>query len=105
MGVLSASIPICNKVRMKRATTIEEQIILLKDRGMTIEDEEKAKEILLDIGYYRLGFYWFPFEKTYPQKGEKRSRMEILELLEKNRTKNIYPIISYLLPVTDQKQK
>lgn len=24
--------------------------------------EEKAKEILLDIGYYRLGFYWFPFE-------------------------------------------
>lgn len=73
MGVLSAGIPICNKVSMKRATTIEEQIILLKDRGMTIENEEKAKEILLDIGYYRLGFYWFPFEKTYPQKGEKRS--------------------------------
>lgn len=24
--------------------------------------EEKAKEILLDIGYYRLGFYWNPFE-------------------------------------------
>lgn len=27
---------------------------------------EKAKEILLDIGYYRLGFYLFPFERTYP---------------------------------------
>ena len=25
-------------------------------------DIEKAKEILLDIGYYRLGFYWHPFE-------------------------------------------
>jgi len=24
--------------------------------------EIKAEEILLDIGYYRLGFYWFPFE-------------------------------------------
>lgn len=35
---------------------------------MTILDEEKAKEILSDIGYFRLGFYWFPFEKSYPQK-------------------------------------
>jgi len=25
-------------------------------------DEAKVKEILLDIGYYRLGFYWNPFE-------------------------------------------
>lgn len=35
---------------------------------MDIEDEDKAKDILLDIGYYRLGFYWFPFEKNYPNK-------------------------------------
>lgn len=35
---------------------------------MKIADENKAKEILLDIGYYRLGFYWFPFEKGYPNK-------------------------------------
>jgi len=26
-------------------------------------EEEKIKEFLLDIGYYRLGFYWNPFEK------------------------------------------
>ena len=51
-----------------RATTIEEQITLLESRGMKIDDKEKAKENLLDIGYYRLGFYWFPFEKTYPRK-------------------------------------
>lgn len=50
----------------KRATTIDEQIALLKKRGMTIDDEEKAKEVLLDVGYYRLGFYWFPFEQSYP---------------------------------------
>lgn len=35
---------------------------------MVIGDSRKAKEYLLDIGYYRLGFYWFPFEKTYPRK-------------------------------------
>jgi abortive infection bacteriophage resistance protein len=55
---------------MKQATTIEEQIALLKNRGMIIGNEDKAKEILMDIGYYRLGFYWFPFEKTYPAKIE-----------------------------------
>lgn len=46
-----------------KATRVEEQIQLLKDRGMTLEyPEEKVKELLLDIGYYRLGFYWNPFE-------------------------------------------
>lgn len=47
----------------KKAITVEEQIQKLKDRGMLMDlGEEKAKEILLDIGYYRLGFYWNPFE-------------------------------------------
>ena len=45
------------------ATTIDEQIQILKNRGMVFDcQEEKVKEQLLDIGYYRLGFYWFPFE-------------------------------------------
>ncbi len=51
---------------MKTATTIDEQIKLLTDRGIIISDTEKATEILSDIGYYRLGFYLFPFETTYP---------------------------------------
>ena len=51
----------------KPATTIDEQLGLLKTRGLAIQDEDKAREILLDIGYYRLGFYLFPFEKSYPQ--------------------------------------
>ena len=37
------------------ATTIEEQIERLKQRGMTIDDESAVKEALSDIGYYRLG--------------------------------------------------
>lgn len=50
------------------ASTLDEQIELLKNRGMIISDIEKAKEVLFDVGYYRLGFYWFPFETSYPQK-------------------------------------
>lgn len=53
---------------MKIATTLDEQINRLQERGMTISNCEKAREILLDIGYYRLGFYWFNFEKSYPEK-------------------------------------
>lgn len=46
------------------ATNINDQIKLLRERGMDLDlDEEKIKEVLLDIGYYRLGFYWKHFEK------------------------------------------
>ena len=33
---------------MKKAYTIDQQIARLKSNGMTFDDEEKAKEILLD---------------------------------------------------------
>lgn len=48
-----------------KATTIKEQIGILKSRGMTLDfPEAKIEEILLDIGYYRLGFYWYPFSNA-----------------------------------------
>lgn len=50
----------------KRATSIDEQLALLKQRGLIIGDEDVAREILSVIGYYRLGFYLFPFELSYP---------------------------------------
>lgn len=40
---------------------------LLRSRGVEITCEKKAKECLLDIGYFRLCSYLFPFEKTYPR--------------------------------------
>ena len=52
----------------RQAINVEEQIKLLRQRGMRIDDEKKAREVLLDVGYYRLGFYWFPFEHTFPHK-------------------------------------
>lgn len=48
--------------------TIPEQIEHLKELGLVIPDDAKAFEILSDIGFYRLGFYMFPFEKKYPVK-------------------------------------
>lgn len=63
------------------ATTIDEQIKLLKDRGMNIEDEVKARENLMDIGYFRLGFYWFPFEKTYPRKNKRDHNLKKVQSL------------------------
>lgn len=49
-----------------KATTIDQQIDKLQKRGVIINDIEYAKKALFDIGYYHLGFYFFPFEKTYP---------------------------------------
>lgn len=46
------------------ATNLNQQIDKLVERGMELDyNIDKVKEILLDIGYYRLGFYWHPFEK------------------------------------------
>lgn len=49
-------------VNRKIATTVDEQITKLKERGMSITDIEHVKKILLSVGYYRMGFYWYPFE-------------------------------------------
>jgi abortive infection bacteriophage resistance protein len=47
------------------AISIDKQIEKLKSRRIDFEDysEQKIKEILLDLGYYRLGFYWYDLRK------------------------------------------
>ena len=45
--------------------SITEQISLLKSRGMHFNNEEKAKEYLENINYYRLCAYWLPFEANH----------------------------------------
>ena len=56
----------------KQAKSLDEQIAILRSRNVIINDEDKAKEYLSDIGYYRLGFYSFPFETTYPYLDSRR---------------------------------
>ncbi|PCI44773.1 MAG: hypothetical protein COB49_10765 [Alphaproteobacteria bacterium] len=43
--------------------SVDEQIGILQDRGMTIDDEAKAAHFLRRVGYYRLSGYWFPFRQ------------------------------------------
>lgn len=52
---------------MKKALNVNQQIQLLENRGVVFDNKSKAAEILLDVGYYRLGFYAFPFERTFPK--------------------------------------
>ena len=42
----------------QKAISIDEQIQLLHSRGIVINNEEKAKEVLFDVGYFRLGKQW-----------------------------------------------
>lgn len=46
----------------KLPVSIQEQIILLKDRGLTFNDEVKAAHYLSNISYYRLRAYTYPFQ-------------------------------------------
>jgi len=46
----------------KPATSIDDQIVLLRRRGMTINNEPRARHYLKHISYYRLRAYWLPFE-------------------------------------------
>jgi len=45
--------------------TLDEQISLLKSRGMLFEDESKAKYYIENLNYYRLAGYWLIFEKDH----------------------------------------
>jgi abortive infection bacteriophage resistance protein len=46
----------------KPALTLDEQVALLRRRGMHIGDEERARHYLGHLNYYRLRGYWMGFE-------------------------------------------
>lgn len=48
----------------KPATTYQEQITILKKRGLIIDDEARAIDILQNISYYRLSAYYLPFQSS-----------------------------------------
>lgn len=46
----------------KPATSIDEQVARLLERGMVCRDEQLVKRWLTTVGYYRLSAYWLPYE-------------------------------------------
>lgn len=48
---------------VKQWKSYDEQIEILRARGMIINDAQQAKILLSRIGYYRLSGYWYPFRQ------------------------------------------
>lgn len=48
---------------LKDWKSYQDQLTLLKSRGMIVTDEPKALDYLERIGYYRLSGYWYPFRE------------------------------------------
>lgn len=48
---------------VKDPTTFEQQIEILRQRGVIIEDDQKCIEILKNLNYYRLTAYFLPYKK------------------------------------------
>lgn len=48
--------------------TYNEQVSLLRQRGLIIDDPPKAVEALKRIGYYRLSGYFYPMRAIQRQK-------------------------------------
>jgi abortive infection bacteriophage resistance protein len=57
----------------KPATSVDEQIALLKGRGMVCRDEGLVRRWMVTVGYYRLSAYWLPYEAV-PPAGQTRSK-------------------------------
>lgn len=56
----------------KPALSIDQQLDLLKRRGMQIGQPDQARHVLTHISYYRLRAYWLPFEQRGCATGEHR---------------------------------
>jgi len=55
-------------VYQKPFLSYAEQIALLKERGLSFENEEQSLKILEKVSYYRLGNYWHIFLKDKQNK-------------------------------------
>lgn len=57
--------PIMSRYR-KPYLTFEQQLDLLKSRGLEVTNDNTALEYLRRLGYYRLTGYWYPCRKLIP---------------------------------------
>ncbi|MCC9165067.1 Abi family protein [Alcaligenes sp. MMA] len=57
--------------------TFEQQLALLKERGLGVTDEKAALICLQRIGYYRLSAYWYPLRQTTLSKAADSSRITV----------------------------
>jgi abortive infection bacteriophage resistance protein len=69
----------------KTPTTWEEQVALMKDRGLIVPDVERALRYMKQISYYRLSAYFLPFQAIKDKFNEGSSFDQILDLYKFDR--------------------
>jgi len=62
---------------LKKPATFEEQINKLRDNGCVISDEDFCKDVLAEVGYYRLSAYFLPFRTA---RGEYRPGTDFMSI-------------------------
>ena len=72
-------------MREKAPSTINEQIMILKQRGCVIEDEKKARSTLKYINFYRLSNYFEPFSVSKHKYEDGTSFEKIMRVYEMDR--------------------
>ena len=70
---------------IKRPTTYDEQVRILKKRGCFISDEVFCKEKLAAINYYRLAAYFLPFKTENERYSEGTSFHQVYRIYEFDR--------------------
>ena len=61
--------------QVKSATTIDEQLKLMAERGMQVEDK-LARQWLSNISYYRLSGYSYPYRVILPTDNPKKPKRD-----------------------------
>ena len=55
----------------KSHLTYEDQVELLRSRGLTVPDRTAALRLLRAVGYYRLSAYVYPFRDMLPESAQR----------------------------------
>ncbi|VBA60523.1 hypothetical protein LAUMK191_05569 [Mycobacterium attenuatum] len=53
--------------------SFEDQVQLMKSRGLVCQDEPRAVRLLMQVGYYRLSAYVYPFRELLPAEEARKS--------------------------------
>ena len=92
----------------KTIKTFDEQIEILKSRGLQFNDEMQAKQLLQNISYYRMSGYWYPlladkqnhvfksgalFEQAYSISSIKPNTISSLKVTKIRNSVSLYGIV------------
>lgn len=67
------------EAQVKQPTTLEEQLLLLSERGMEV-NESLARQWLVNVSYYRMSGYWYPY-RVLPANTDPRNPIRLDEFV------------------------